>query len=229
MKEIMIIKKMRKKTEQCMTEQSQAVARPFLILSLAFLISHFSFLVCNAQTFTQRIQQTNKGEGTVTIHHDQAIDDLVNGTHSATTTKTGNSKQPAAKTTPKPVRTPAKEERKTANEQHNATTVNEAPRQDSAPDTIGKPKQMHKAIGYRIQVFAGGNTRKDRQKAEKTGNVLKQLFPEEEVYVHFYSPRWICRLGNYRTYEEAKEKVDEIRKLGYQSATIVKGKILVAE
>ena len=47
------------------------------------------------------------------------------------------------------------------------------------------------------------------------------------VYVHFYSPRWICRVGNYRTYEEAHQMLQNLRKLGYNQASIVKGKITV--
>jgi hypothetical protein len=79
-----------------------------------------------------------------------------------------------------------------------------------------------------VQAFAGGNSRRDRQKAEQTGNQLRSLFPGEQVYTHFYSPRWICRIGNYRTYEEALKMLEEVKKLGYSSATIVKGKISVA-
>ena len=45
---------------------------------------------------------------------------------------------------------------------------------------------------------------------------------------HFYSPRWICRVGNYRTYEEAHQMLVSLRKLGYTQATIVKGKITVS-
>ena len=85
----------------------------------------------------------------------------------------------------------------------------------------------YKTTGYRVQAFAGGNTRKDRQRAERTGNAMRQLLPGEEVYVRFYSPRWVCRVGNYRTYEEAYEKMQLIRKLGYETATIVKGKIVI--
>ena len=85
-----------------------------------------------------------------------------------------------------------------------------------------------KANGFRVQVFAGGNSRNDRIKAERTGEEIKALFPTEPVYVHFYSPRWICRMGNYRTYEEAHEILLQVKRLGYQSAVIVKGKITVA-
>ena len=85
-----------------------------------------------------------------------------------------------------------------------------------------------KMTGYRVQVFAGGNTRNDRIKAERIGSEIKGLFPGVPVYVHFYSPRWICRMGNYRTYEEAHAVLQRVKNNGYQSAIIVKGKITVA-
>ena len=85
----------------------------------------------------------------------------------------------------------------------------------------------YKVNGYRVQVFAGGNSRDARVKAEKTGREINALFPGEPVYVHFYSPRWICRMGNYRTYEEAHQILNAVKKLGYKSAIIVKGKITV--
>ncbi len=98
------------------------------------------------------------------------------------------------------------------------------------PDTTDSRKKVmkgYKINGFRVQVFAGGNSRNDRMKAEKTGDEIKTLFPGEPIYVHFYSPRWICRMGNYRTYEEAHEVLRSVKQLGYQSAIIVKGKITV--
>ena len=83
----------------------------------------------------------------------------------------------------------------------------------------------YKIMGYRVQAFAGGNSRKDRQQAERVGNTIKSNFPEVPIYVHFYSPRWICRVGNYRTYEEAYQMLLSLRRMGYSQATIVKGKI----
>ena len=85
----------------------------------------------------------------------------------------------------------------------------------------------YKVSGYRVQAFAGGNSRKDRLQAEQIGNEIKSHFAGVPVYVHFYSPRWICRVGNYRTYEEAHEMLLNIRKLGITGASIVKGKITV--
>ena len=94
-------------------------------------------------------------------------------------------------------------------------------------DNTKKIMRGYKVNGYRVQAFAGGNSRKDRQEAEQTGDKIKASYPNEPVYVHFYSPRWICRVGNYRTYEEAHQMLVSLRKLGFTQATIVKGKITV--
>ena len=189
-----------------------------------------TLLPLSAQTFTQRIQQTKQGEGTVTIHQDPAIDELVNGP------------QPSQQqTTPRPA-TPKKEDKPNSGDspKGNSTHKSDTPKSDTTE--TGKPVQTvdtttvavpqgrpFKTTGYRVQVFAGGNTRQDRQKAEQTGRSLELLFPGDAVYVHFYSPRWICRMGNYRTIEEARAKLTEVRQLGYTSATIVKGKIIATE
>lgn len=88
-------------------------------------------------------------------------------------------------------------------------------------------RNSRKVDGYRVQAFAGGNSRDDRNKAQSIGNNIKQHFPSEPIYVHFYSPRWICRVGNYRSFAEASAMLKELKKLGYKSACIVKGKITV--
>lgn len=88
-------------------------------------------------------------------------------------------------------------------------------------------RNSYKVTGYRVQVFAGGNTRKDRMAAEQAGKTMKMYYPEIPVYTHFYPPRWICRVGNYRTYGEAASMLQEARRLGYRGAVIVKGKISI--
>ena len=85
----------------------------------------------------------------------------------------------------------------------------------------------YKVDGYRVQVYAGGNSRKDRQTAEEIGAKLKRSFPAEPVYVHFYSPRWICRIGNYRSYDEAVRMLKEVKAMGFKQAALVRGKITV--
>ena len=86
-----------------------------------------------------------------------------------------------------------------------------------------------KVTGYRVQVWAGGNSRADRQKAESIGNNIKLHFPDQPVYVHFYSPRWLCRMGNFRSMQQAQSMLRAVKRLGYSQAILVKGKITVQE
>ena len=183
----------------------------------------------NAQSsFTERLQKSKAGEGKVTVHESRAIDELVNGK----TTETQPTK-PATTTTVTPQKPADKKDNETASKQDKTTEkLSDTAGQATVivPDTADHRKMIkngYKVTGYRVQVFAGGNSRNDRLKAEKTGSEIKSLFPDVPVYVHFYSPRWICRMGNYRTYEEAHEILKRVKDMGYQSAIIVKGKITV--
>lgn len=178
-------------------------------------------------SFTQRLQQSKNGEGKITVTQDKAIDELVNGpvvtapTRTKTTTTQQKPTETQQKTTEKPAEKKELEPKAVAVEHHDTTTID-------APEEIQKKIMKGvKVAGYRVQVFAGGNTRNDRVKAERIGSEIKSLFPGVPVYVHFYSPRWICRMGNYRTYEEAHAVLERVKNNGYQSAIIVKGKIIV--
>jgi hypothetical protein len=84
-----------------------------------------------------------------------------------------------------------------------------------------------KITGFRVQAFSGGNSRNDRMKAEQARTTIKLNYPEEPIYVHFYSPHWICRVGNYRTFQEARNMLRKIKTLGYRQACIVKGTISI--
>lgn len=174
----------------------------------------------DAQTFVNRLQKKTAGQGQITVTHDAAIDALVNGPATATPQKPARTEKPAAPAAP--AAAPGKG--KTAGT--NSVTKTESPAE--APDMHKKVMgRSYKVDGYRVQAYAGGNTRRDRQAAERTGSSIKASFPNEPIYVHFYSPRWICRVGNYRTYEEAHRMLLAIQKLGYKQASIVKGKITV--
>lgn len=108
----------------------------------------------------------------------------------------------------------------------------EAEEEFNIPTVDMRKKVMRGArnvIGYRVQAFAGGNTRADKQKAQQTGNAIKMRFPDQPIYVHFYSPRWICRVGNYKSIGEARRMLNAVKAMGYKSAIIVKGKITVFE
>ena len=191
-------------------------------------------LAANAQTtFTQRLQKSNASEGKVTVTQSKEIDDLVNGPQDVVTpakqnTQSNQSTQntPTTQTSQQPLST--RQTQQTQRPQLTTTTQSE-----TTPDTTytEEPRKKvlkgYKVNGYRVQIFAGGNSRDARVKAERTGREINSLFPGEPVYVHFYSPRWICRMGNYRTYEEAHQMLNAVKKLGYKSAIIVKGKITV--
>jgi hypothetical protein len=178
-------------------------------------------------TFTERLQKSNTGEGKISVTQDKSIDELVNG---PAVIKQPQKDKPEQKATA--AVTPKEKDKDAATEK---TTEKVAPKENETqaaitPDTVDVHKKVmkgYKVNGYRVQVFAGGNSRNDRVKAEQTGDNIKSLFPNEPIYVHFYSPRWICRMGNYRTYEEAHEILKKVKQLGYQSAIIVKGKITV--
>lgn len=191
----------------------------------------------SAQTFTQRIQQqNNNGQGTVTIHQDDDINKLVNSEvlnnkqHAAqqntVTTPGTKATQPTTPNTPTtPGTKPSTTKPATPN---SATAENDDETEETSPDLSKKVMRGGvKVNGYRVQAFAGGNSRKDRIQAEQIGNNIKSHFANVPVYVHFYSPRWICRVGNYRTYEEAHHMLVQLRNLGYNQASIVKGKITV--
>lgn len=113
--------------------------------------------------------------------------------------------------------------------QHHNTATETAEAEAPVVDTSKKVmRRSYKTNGYRVQVFAGGNSRNDKIKAQQAGNAVKAAFPSQPIYVHFYSPRWICRMGNYRTYDEANAILQQVKKLGYKQACIVRGKISVA-
>ncbi|MBQ2208970.1 MAG: SPOR domain-containing protein [Prevotella sp.] len=200
---------------------------------VAILITyHLSLIISPAQTFTQRIQQPAAGQGTVTIHQNTDIDQLVNNAQlapmrSATTTLTPGTK-PDTNDATAYATTANTATANTANPATATTSSDTAEPIDAPVDYTKKIMRGGVKInGYRVQAFAGGNSRKDRLKAEQIGNKIKANYPNEPVYVHFYTPRWICRIGNYRTYEEAHQMLVSVRKLGYTQATIVKGKITV--
>ena len=58
--------------------------------------------------------------------------------------------------------------------------------------------------GYRIQVFSGNNPRTSRSQAHSRSAAIKAEFPEWGTYVNFDSPYWRVKVGDFRTYEDAK-------------------------
>lgn len=83
-----------------------------------------------------------------------------------------------------------------------------------------------KIAGYRIQVYAGGNSRDARREAEGFAEKVKSGFPELRVYTSFNPPRWLCRVGDFLSIEEADAMMRKLRKEGgFREVTIVKDQV----
>jgi hypothetical protein len=222
--------------------------KQFVIILFVTLCSAVNI---NAQTYLEHIQKKVQGEGTVTVSQSKEIDELINGSHpqqqnshpqqQPTKTSTDHTKHTETPVN-KNVSNNIHKESVVSKENYHENKVSRDNVQENKKERESKDEEFdiptvnlrkkvmrgsYKVTGYRVQAFAGGNSRVDRQKAESIGNAIKMKFPEQPVYVHFYSPRWICRVGNFRSYSQAEWMLKEIRKMGYHSACLVKGKITV--
>lgn len=211
------------------------------LLAIILVVVAGAFTSARAQNFMQHIRKTEAGKGTVTVTQSEEIDKLVNGNAQSTPadikqqnkntpTLSDNNRKPAntLQNGHKTETTHGVTTRKEAEHTPSTSTTND--NEEDIPVVDMRKKVMrsgYKITGYRVQAYAGGNTRKDRLEAERIRNAIKIKFPDQPVYVHFYSPRWICRVGNYRSYEEAAWMLGQLHKMGYKSATVVKGKITV--
>lgn len=211
-----------------MEKRLQIMKRVLSILPFCF----FTFLPLSAQSYLEHLQQKTQGLGTVSVHQSKEIDDLVNGAVPVA--------KPVARTTTSPTQNTTANTEKTAEEEKKEEPKERVALKPDMPKTetesgteveVDMSKKVmrnsYKVTGFRVQAFAGGNTREDKRKAEEARDKIKRAYPSEPVYVHFYSPRWICRVGNYRTQEEANRMLRNIRNLGYRQAVVVKGKITV--
>ena len=110
--------------------------------------------------------------------------------------------------------------------------------QDAAlTNLLGKPvtslassdaenKTTLKVNGYRVQVYAGNNSRSARNEANAMADKVKELFPELVVYTHFVNPRWLCRVGDFCSIEEADAVMRKLKATGsFREVSIVRGQV----
>lgn len=199
-------------------------------------------MTADAQTFLDQLRQKEQGKGTVTVVESKEIDSLVLGTiqqkrlqkqkEQAAPNNATTAKHDTPHATTSEASHPTKTELESGNTKHETVTPSSSTASTATEDVMVDTRKKvmrnsYKMQGYRIQVFSGGNSRTDRQKAETAGAVMKSNFPSEPIYVHFYSPSWKCRMGNYKTVEEARALLAKVKKLGYPQANIIKGTISV--
>lgn len=169
---------------------------------LALLLCGCLTPVVAQQKFVEKLEKPVAGQGTVRVIQDAEITRLVNGGEKGetqtSTTSTGSNALPVTETG------------------------------ESAAATHKTARKMMKANGYRIQVYAGGNSRTARQEAQQMAGKVKKYFSDMPTYTHFQSPRWICRVGDFRTYEEANQALYEMRATNqFDEALIVKSVIQI--
>ncbi len=173
-----------------------------------FIIVNYQLSIVNSlsaqERFIERLQKAVVGQGTVRVHHDAEIEALLNGKRitPSVPSQTVSKGKPSALT------------------QMPDSTVEETP--DSLVG-FGRKVRMN---GYRVQVYAGGNSRDAKRRAYQMEAQVRTLFPDQPVYTRFVSPRWICHVGDFQTRDEALDLLRELRKTGrFSEAITVKCKI----
>lgn len=91
--------------------------------------------------------------------------------------------------------------------------------------STGEQKVL-KTSGFRVQVYAGNNTRQAKNDAYSMASSIKMHFPDLVVYTTFNPPRWLCRVGDFRSIEEADAMMRKLKATGvFKEVSIVKDQI----
>lgn len=165
---------------------------------LIFLCALFPIMAFAQETFTERLQKVVDGKGKVHLNQDADIANLVNGKRHVIT-------QTAMR--------------------RMFTHMPDSLSSDTLSSVyLQTPMRKVRMTGFRVQVYAGGNSRDAKNRAYQVESQVKGLFSEHPVYTRFVSPRWICHVGDFQTREEAQELLVEMKR-HFPEAIIVKCKI----
>ena len=167
-----------------------------------------------AQTgFVEKVQKSAEGWGKVVINQESRLTKLLNNDTVV---------EPEKKTEPKSIES----------DKHKNDTKKEEVSVDSsgAVNSVHSVKmKRYKISGYRIQIYAGNNSRNSRVEAEKAAQRFKGYFPKIPTYTHFYPPRWVCRVGDFKTAEQAAAFMSQLQQLkAFSGLIVVKTAIQVA-
>lgn len=87
-------------------------------------------------------------------------------------------------------------------------------------------ERVAKAAGFRVQVYAGNNSRQARNEANYMAEKVREAFPELQIYTHFVNPRWLCQVGDFRSIEEADAIMRKLKATGeFKEVSIVRAQI----
>lgn len=168
------------------------------LLLCSLIISFMTvFTAMGQSTFTEHVKKQKASEGKVIIIQSKAIEDAVNGVK------------------PKPAQHVEENKKKTPVENGNGKSSSQEKEEGENPDKNSSSHhgsvRRHKAMGYRIQIYTGGNSNKDKMQAYEIGRKCQGVFPMLSSYPRFINPRWTCRVGDFRNHEEAEKFADKIR------------------
>lgn len=195
-----------------------------LIAILVGVLASLPIAAFSQQTFTQHVISQKAGEGKVVIHTDAKTDSIINNTKPTPAKRDANDKKldrknsQSSKTSSHTSDTSRHSTNHHAAEsrRHEETTQGRS-HEGSNEEEAHTPRHTYinrervRQTGYRIQIYTGGNSHQDKAKAYNIGAKCRKAFPELSAYPRFMSPRWICRVGDFRTREEALKYVRRIR------------------
>lgn len=172
----------------------------------------------NVVPFTDYVQRQEAGKGRVILIQEAEIAALVN-----------NLPKPEPTATPELGKAPTGP---AANKSASRTGDVKAKQSDTAAATHSTKytgqRVRHKVRGFRIQVYSGAGNAAAKKEAKQMEARIRRAFPELAVYCHFKSPRWVCRVGDFATREEAVRYLSKIRAQNISAeASIVSDEVLV--
>jgi hypothetical protein len=189
---------------------------------ISILLVLFFSVAADAQTsIIHRLQLNEVGKGRVTIHQDESITALIGGHKRITTPSASSHANNTAER--KPVRQ--------KNESNDDDVYSSSVSGDVSLEGVVEeaPKRIVKVSGYRVQVYAGNNTRNAKLEAMRTASDVRNFFPEISVYSFFSPPRWLCRVGDFRSMEEAYSMMRKLKSTRvFHEVSIVKDRVNVS-
>lgn len=171
-------------------------------MKYSFLLCLFSFITfsLSAQvSYTDKLRHNEYGSGKVIIEQSDDIERVVNNISSV-----------KSQTIAEPVKETAEEVKK--NESQNVVPPHVVTNPHATTSHNYVARGRHKAAGYRICIFMGGNSRNDKNRAIQIGEKCRSRFRELSVYTRFMAPRWVTHVGDFRTRNDAQKYVELIRK-----------------
>lgn len=162
-------------------------------ISLLFLVCANASFVCAQSTFTEKLRKYEKDKGTVIIRQSEQIEQIVNNTVPNHTHQHTSQKDTAAL------------------EPNHAANKSQDENKPNLKKGTYATRGRHKARGYRICIFTGGNSRNDKTRAIQMGEKCRKKFPELSIYTSFIAPRWVTYVGDFKTRQDAQKYVNLIR------------------